>query len=243
MTVPASLFPELPDRWRSGLAVAPVYDLGTDPGREAHAGEVARLAAALGLDGIAWAHQVHGAAVREAAAASLVGPDGEADALWTDRPGLGVLGRSADCPIVLVAGRRADGTPLWGMAHASWRSTVAGITTRLLAAMSEAGLETASLRAVIAPSAGPCCYEVGEEVRRAALDGLGDRAAAFFLTRGGALYFDLWSANRDALLRAGAHADAVRVDGRCTICGGGFPSYRRDGEGPARLGGVLGCCR
>ncbi|MBU1675445.1 polyphenol oxidase family protein, partial [bacterium] len=168
---------------------------------------------------------------------------GEADALWTDRPGLGVMGRSADCPILLVAGRREDGSAVWGMAHASWRSTVAGIAPRLLAAMAADGLEGASLRAAIAPSAGPCCYGVGEEVRRAALEDLGAHAAAFFAARGGVLYFDLWAANRSALERAGAAAGAVRVDGRCTICGRGFPSYRREGERAGRFGVVVGCPR
>ncbi|MBC8423642.1 polyphenol oxidase family protein, partial [bacterium] len=156
------------------------------------------------------------------------------------RPGLGVLGRSADCPILLVAGSRTDGSPLWGMAHASWRSTVAGITARLLADMTAGGLDPARARAGIAPSAGPCCYEVGEEVRRAALAGLGGGAAAFFAPRGDRLHFDLWAANRDALIRAGVSVDAVRVDGRCTICGEGFPSYRRQGARAGRFGAALG---
>jgi len=227
----------LPPGWKSALAMPPAWDLGTDPASPIHAAEVARLAAALTLDGLAWACQVHGGTVLRVDAPGCAG---EADALWTDRPGLGVLGRSADCPILLVAGSRRDGSPLWGMAHASWRSTVAGITTRLLADMTDAGLDPTRARAGIAPSAGPCCYEVGEEVRRAALDGLGEGVAAFFAPRGDRLIFDLWAANRDALIRAGVPADAVHVDSRCTICDEGFPSYRRQGKRAGRFGAALG---
>ncbi len=232
-------FGDLPPGWTCVLAAPPAWDLGTDPASAPHAAEAARLAADLGLDGLAWAPQVHGGTVLRVDAAGCAG---EADALWTDRPGLGVMGRSADCPIVLVAGARGDGSPLWGMAHASWRSTVAGITTRLLDAMAADGLEPARVRAVIAPSAGPCCYEVGREVRRAALDGLGGRAEDYFSPRGDRHLFDLWAANRDPLCRAGVPAGAVHVDGRCTICGEGFPSYRREGERAGRFGAVLGCC-
>ncbi len=240
MSLPEPAFTDLPDIWVSGLAVTPAYDLSTDPASSAHAGTVAGLAVALGLDGIAWARQVHGGEVRQVTAPGCAG---EADALWTDRAGLGVMGRSADCPILLLTGHRADGSALWGMAHASWRSTVTGITSSLLAAMAGAGLDAATLRAAIAPSAGPCCYEVGEDVRCAALDGLGDHAAAFFEIRGDRLYFDLWAANHDALARAQVAAGTVCVDGRCTICGEGFPSYRREGERAGRFGVVLGCRR
>jgi len=212
-------------------------DLRSDPGSKEHAVLVTELAADAGLDGVAWARQVHGGTVLRVEAAGCVG---EADALWTDVSGLGVLGRSADCPIVLVAGVADDGRRLWGMAHASWRSTVAGITTSLLEAMIGERMNPRTALAAIAPSAGPCCYEVGTEVREAFLDQVGVHAGSFFRETGLRPRLDLWAANVDALARGGIAPGRVTVDARCSICGIGFWSYRRDGDGAGRMGVVVG---
>jgi hypothetical protein len=212
-------------------------DLGGHP---SHALEHARLmdelADAAGFDGLAWAYQVHGGRVLKVARHGFAG---EADALWTDRAGLGVLGRSADCPLVLLNGPSWFGGRLSGMAHASWRSTVAGITTALLDEMIGGGLAPGATVAMIAPSAGPCCYRVGAEVRDAACAGLGPDAVDWFVERGGRLYFDLWAANRDALLAAGLPPGNIHLAGICTICGEGFHSYRRDGEGAGRFAAAV----
>lgn len=229
--------PDSPIRLRHVLSTAAGPDLRGDSRTAAHAESVAAVAEAAGLPQLAWAYQVHGGTVLRVDAPGCAG---EADALWTDVPGLGVAGRSADCPIVLVAGAGRDGRPVWGMAHASWRSTVAGITTRLLEAMVAGGLDPASAVAGIAPSAGPCCYEVGDEVREAALGALGADAVAFFAPHRDRWILDLWRANVHALTAAGLPADSIAVDGRCTICGTGFPSHRREGEGAGRFAAVVG---
>jgi YfiH family protein len=221
--------------WAHGWTTAAGPDFRSPPGAPAHAAAVAGLAAAVGLEDAAWVRQVHGDAVRRA---EEPGCRGEADALWSDRPGLGVVGRSADCPLVLVA---ADGTrPRWGVAHASWRSTVAGITARLMAALVDAGSDPTGCRAVICPSAGPCCYEVGEEVREAALAALGAEAAAHFTPRDGRWRFDLWRANVAQLAAAGVPAHRVAVAGICTICDGDYPSHRREGPRAGRFAAIVG---
>ena len=225
------------EAWTSALAVSSELDLRVDAASPDHTLAVDRIVDVQGLDGIAWARQVHGDKVLR-----VDGPGfaGEADALWTCVPGLGVMGRSADCPLVLLAGSRVDGSPIWGLAHASWRSTVQGITTRLLKDMTAAGALSDDLSALIAPSAGPCCYEVGRDVYAAALEGIGPHAADFFIEKDSGLFFDLWTANRDALLRGGLPPSSIRLDGRCTICDADFPSYRREGAEAARFGVVLG---
>lgn len=212
-------------------------DLGASPpDAPDHADLMDALAAAAGFDGLAWVRQMHGGVVLQATGHGYVG---EADALWTDRPGLGVLGRSADCPIVLVNGPSWYGGRLSGMAHASWRSTVAGVTAALLEAMTGAGLAPGAATALIAPSAGPCCYEVGPEIRDAALAALGPDAADWFDRRGDRLYFDLWRANRDVLLAAGILPGNLHLAGICTICGTGFPSHRRDAAQAGRFGAAV----
>ncbi len=221
--------------WAHGWSTAAGPDFRSPPDTPGHVPAVAELVAAAGLEDAAWVRQVHGGVVLRATGPGFAG---EADALWTDRPGLGVVGRSGDCPLVLVA---ADGErPRWGFAHASWRSTVAGITARLLAEMTGAGAAPARCRAVICPSAGPCCYEVGDDVREQARKCLGRSAEAFFVGRRERWLFDLWRANTAQLLDAGVPEDRIGVAGICTICGEGYPSHRRDGAAAGRFAAIIG---
>ena len=218
---------------------SPLFDSRADSEQTQRA--VHHLTAALGFTEIAWCHQVHGDAVFAVTAGGLVG---EADALLTDTRQLGLLGRSADCPLILVAGPLETTTPAWavGMAHASWRSTIAGIAGRLITKLVHR-YHVAPERVVagICPSAGPCCYEVGEEIRTAAISAFGPEAQDHFTTRAGKLYFDLWSANKDQLSRAGLLFDHIHVAGYCTLCHNDrFPSYRREGAAAPRFAAVIG---
>jgi len=201
-----------------------------DPGPAA-----AALAEALGLEGAAWCRQVHGAAVLAAGAAGEAGP---ADGLVAARRGLGLAGRSADCPLILVADARGRAV---GMAHASWRGTVRRIAAALVERLAALGPRPEDLVACVCPSAGPCCYEVGPDVLAAAREGIGPDAEAFFHRRGGRTFFDLWAANRQQLLRAGLLEAGVHVAGVCTICRNDlFPSHRAEGGRAGRFLAMIG---
>lgn len=193
----------------------------------------------LGFAGVAYPKQVHGGTVLRVRTPGRVG---EADGLVTEVPGLAILGRSADCPLVLAVGRRPDNSPAVGFAHASWRSTVAGITTNLVTKLQdELGVVPASIQAGIAPSAGPCCYEVGDEVRDQAMDQLGKEAALFFQQVNERWHFDLWSANLKQLTSAGVPASQIWGSNVCTICQGqDFWSWRTMGEAAGRFAGLIG---
>lgn len=224
--------------WRAGWTTAqgPDFRAPTDSAEQNAA--MAELAQAAGLDHTAWADQVHGAAVLRVTAPGLAG---QADALWTDVPGLGVTGRSADCPLILVGGHRPDGTGVWGFAHASWRSTVRNISSTLVLDMISAGAGPETMRACLCPSAGPCCYEVGPEVREEALSRLGPATERFFAAHCDRWKFDLWAANSAQLLAAGLAAESIQVAGECTICSAaGYPSYRRDGDRAGRFAAIVG---
>lgn len=200
----------------------------------AGAHEVAR---ALGVAAVAWPRQVHGGNVLRV---EHGGHAGDADALVTRTPGLALLGRSADCPLVLLAAPCADGGGTIGFAHASWRSTVAGITAATVAALADLGGDPTRAVAAIAPSAGPCCYEVGDEVRDQARTQLGAGADRFFIPRGDRWIFDLWAANTAQLVTAGIPAAAIAVSGVCTICRGErFWSWRRQGAAAGRFAAAL----
>lgn len=216
----------------------PVF--GTDATSDQTATAAAAAAAALDLAGAAWARQVHGGTVLTVRTPGLAG---EADGLITDRPGLAILGRSADCPLILAAGRRPDGTMAVGMAHASWRSTVRGITASMINRLrDELGVDPTSITAGIAPSAGPCCYEVGDEVREEARERLGGDAVRFFASSpAGHWHLDLWAANLAQLTDAGVPLDQVDNAAVCTICRGErFWSWRRQGAAAGRFAALIG---
>ncbi len=83
------------------------------------------------------------------------------------------------------------------------------------------------IRALIGPGAGPCCYEVGEEVH-AAFGGAG---------RVGARNIDLAGLARERLLAAGVRR--VESAGVCTICDERLYSHRREGERAGRQAGIV----
>lgn len=105
-------------------------------------------------DGWAHASQVHGNRVVHV---TQPGPQGEADALFVDHPGIVITVATADCvPVVIEADTAV------AVVHAGWRGAVAGVLDETLAALEWAGHRP--VRAAIGPSIGPCCYEVGPEV-------------------------------------------------------------------------------
>ena len=194
------------------------------------------IALVLGVEDIAFLEQVHGSDVLVCERGGCAGP---ADGLVTAARGLMLMGKSGDCPIVLIADRRGHAV---GFAHASWRATVAGITPAVVRRMVEMGCDPSDLVACICPSAGPECYEVGDEVRDAAVQRIGPHAATFFRSgSSGKHRFDLWRANACALARAGIAGTFVHIAGVCTLCRNDlFPSHRREGEAAGRFAAVIG---
>lgn len=150
------------------------------------------------------------------------------DAAVIGLPQVSLMTFSADCPLVLVFDRERR---VVGMAHASWRCTVAIIVRRLVETMWDRfGCEPASLQAGIGPSAGPEQYEVQDDVFQAAA-GLPERER-FFRKRDGRLYFDLWEANRSQLELSGVPRENIEIAGICTMTRTDlFYSYRREGAG------------
>jgi YfiH family protein len=175
-------------------------------------------------DALSLGFQTHSKVVNRAERASRGVPG---DALWTDEPGLPMLALGADC--VLLAMARTNGpAPALAVMHAGWRGLIDGVVEASAEVMGE------DFAAVVGPSIGPCCYEVGEEVARPFRSRFGDG-----IVSDGKL--DLWSAAEQAARDAGA-TDVERVD-LCTRCRSDlFFSERRTGR-PRGTQGVLGVVR
>ena len=189
----------------------------------------ARLARALGAHGrLLLLKQVHGCAVQR-------GPwEGrpEADASVAEQPGMLLGIETADClPVLLVdPGRRAVAA-----AHAGWRGTAAGVARAAVDALRAGGSDPADLRAALGPGIGPCCYEVGEELRavfppEVFRDGLRGRP-----------HLDVRAANRRQLEEAGLRPDHIHSLDECTYCHPErYHSYRRDGKSAGRMVNFVG---
>jgi YfiH family protein len=193
-----------------------------------------RAAAAIGLPlaALTGLHQVHGDA---AVAVETPWPDSarpRADAMVTDRPGVGLAIVTADCAPVLFADPAAG---VIGAAHAGWRGTLAGIVARTVAAMVALGARPERVSAVIGPSIRQPSYEVDEAFRAQWL--AADPAHARHFApgrRAGHHQFDLAGAVADAARAAGCHVvEAIEADTAAEP--GTFFSFRRNalaGGGP-----------
>jgi YfiH family protein len=186
-----------------------------------------RLRTQLGLRHLIRGYQVHGATVRRihgeadlpALDTDAAQPSIEADGHATRVTGVGVMALAADCLPIALGGDVAV-----AIVHAGWRGLAAGVVEEGVLALRELGCE-GDVAAVIGPGAGPCCYEVGEEVH-----------SAFGGAHLSGRRIDLAAIARDRLYASGV-AD-VRVLAACTICDERFYSHRRERAHAGRQAGV-----
>jgi hypothetical protein len=141
----------------------------------------------------------------------------KADAILTDKPGVTLFMRFADCvPILLCDPVRS----VIGLAHAGWQGTVKKTAAYAIHAMQEHyHSNPVDILAAIGPSIGAHHYEVGEDVAQQVRETFGEDSKDLFespdeMNRG--LHFDLWAANRLILEDAGVHQiEEARL---CTVC-------------------------
>ena len=213
---------------RGGVSEPPYQTLNlgllTDDDPEAVRANRERLARELGV-AFAYGRQVHGRAVLVAVAANGDGPPPvDADAVVTASPGVGALVLTADCLPIAIAGNGAV-----AMVHAGWQGLADGVIGAAIEALRELG-RGGPLAAATGPSAGPCCYEVGDELRA--------RFAAYGAEARHGRNLDLWRIARRQLEGAGVRT--IHELGLCTICSDPelFFSHRRDRGLTGRQAGV-----
>lgn len=162
------------------------------------------------------------------------------DGLITNRPGIALAVRVADCLPVLMADpvRRAVGA-----FHAGWRGTLARMVGKGVGEFRrQYGSDPADMKAAIGPGIHRCCYEVSEDFRdkfRAQFpyaDGLFEEVFSsdpvrrkyplLFMNQRApghgeppqTVHLDLVEANRRQLLEAGVREENIWVSDLCTSC-------------------------
>jgi polyphenol oxidase len=184
----------------------------------------ASLEAELRAPALSFVHQVHGAEVRRITAGTAAPRERpRVDGQATDQRDIALCALTADClPIALAASGAV------AMLHAGWRGLATGMIASGVQAMRELGAD-GELSAAIGPGAGPCCYEVGDEVH-APFAAIPEAHAGRHL--------DLKAIAADQLRAAGVAT--VADIGICTICADPtlLFSHRRDHGVTGRQAGV-----
>jgi YfiH family protein len=177
--------------------------------------------------------QVHSDRVL-AAETGAIGWLGEGDAIVTDRPGLLLSIRTADCLPILIADPESRSV---AAVHAGWRGTVARVVSKaVITMMQRYGARASALRVALGPGIGGCCFEVGPEVADQFKPWFPERSDLDARTK-----VDLAAANICQMRQLGIPEGQIDASGLCTACGQEkFESYRRDKEASGRMTSVVG---
>ena len=195
---------------RGGVSEGPYASLNLGLWTDDDAGRVGenreRVRVEVGAERLAQGRQVHG--TRVVVDAQDIE---EADGQVISDPGVAAMVLVADClPVALAGPERV------GVVHAGWRGLAGGVLEEGVAACGP-------VAAAIGPGIGPCCYEVGDDVR------------AVFGTSEPRL--DLKAIARSRLEAAGVVE--VHDCGLCTSCDAErFFSHRRDRGVTGRQAGL-----
>jgi YfiH family protein len=172
--------------------------------------------------GLTTIRQIHSNIVVDAA-----NPIPEGDALISNRAGVMVGVKTADCVPILLAD---PVTRSVAAIHAGWRGTAAQIVPAAIRELAARwGVDPEDLRAAIGPAIGGCCYEVSAEVARQFAPWVSELKDVSRPVR-----VDLSSVNEIQLRQAGVR-DVWR-SGECTFCQAErFFSFRRERERAGRM--------
>ncbi|MBQ9293406.1 MAG: peptidoglycan editing factor PgeF [Bacteroidaceae bacterium] len=160
----------------------------------------------------------------------------DTDAVITDKPGLCVCVKTADCiPVLLYDSRQR----VVAAVHAGWRGTVSRIVQKTIEQMHP--VSPTDLHAIIGPGISLEWFEVGDEVYEAfqaagfpmerVAPSKPPRGEAFHFSPSGEsergrLHIDLWEANKWLLEEMGV--SDIYIEGTCTCSSMDFYSARRE---------------
>lgn len=208
---------------------------------ETFVSDVERLVKEAGIEpeAIYTGKQVHGKTIEYAS-----GTNGEdfsigrhfedTDGLITDKPGVALLIKYADCtPIVLFDPVKK----VQASVHSGWRGTVQRIGEEaVLKMVNEFGSRKGDILAYVGPSIDQDHYEVGPEVYEA-FEGENDRHL-YFKEHGEKYLLDMAEANYRLLLKAGLLPENIEVEKAKTYTSDALHSARKEGK-EYGLNGIL----
>ena len=179
-------------------------------------GDAIRALSSLGIaPEIAYMDQVHGGEARVIDSPGLF----VCDAIFTSRPGLALVVKTADClPLIFVN----ENLGMIGVVHMGWRSARAGIIANI-------PFKLSGYKVIAGAALRSCCYKVGEEF--CGFEGMKE----FLTRRRGDIFFDPVGFSKAELLKKGLEGMDFYDAGICSFCSpGGLYSHRKDAT-PRRM--------
>jgi YfiH family protein len=160
------------------------------------------------------------------------------DAIVSATPGVLAGVKTADCVPILMGDST---TGAFAAVHAGWRGTLATIVQVTVDRLvSEFAVNPSNLRVAIGAAAGPCCYEVGQDVIHGFTSKFDYAARLFKETRPGHALVDLLEANRTQLMAAGVNGERIYSAPICTMCRTDlFFSYRKEKSLNGKVGRLM----
>lgn len=149
------------------------------------------------------------------------------DAMITGAPQIYLMVLIADCCAVVYYDPVKK---VVGVVHAGWRSSLGGISGKVVEKMKEAfKSKPENIICGIAPSMGPCCCEVGEDVAKSFAGQGFSPANNCIETRDGKSFLNLWEINRRQLIDSGIKDENIEVARLCNSCHTDlFYSFRKE---------------
>ncbi len=185
-------------------------------------------------EGVITVNQVHGTEILYVSASSPCWGEGQSgyDVLITDRPGIPIAVKTADClPILMAEPKRG----IVAAVHAGWKGTLARVVEKTIDRILSEGGKIENITAALGPNMGADCYEIETDVARSfesEFPGwplLKKKSEAKWL-------LDVAEANRHQLLERGVRPARIDRTELCTHCRPDlFHSFRRDHEAAGRM--------
>ena len=145
----------------------------------------------------------------------------DCDALITNQKNILIGVLTADCVPVLLYDKHRE---VVGAVHAGWKGSYGKILSKTVKKMSDVfDSDPKDIYAVIAPSIGVCCYEVGSEVANNFQDNTKKQL------KNDKYMLDLKIENHDQLIGAGLSDENIEISDWCTSCDNDrLFSYRKE---------------
>ena len=161
------------------------------------------------------------------------------DALLTNRRGLLLVVKTADCLPVLIVEPKTNAL---AAVHCGWRSISQMLIRKVILSLENHFLcDPSCLLVALGPCIGEACYEVGEDVKQKF-----EKAGIFhdvFLPHSqleGKYFLNLRMATRHQLLDSGVDDSNISSVDLCTHCEGSLLSYRRSKQKEGRMLSFIG---
>lgn len=147
------------------------------------------------------------------------------DGIYTTEKDITLVTHYADCvPLFFYAPKHK----IIGMAHAGWRGTIGEIGKKMIECWNGEGVLASDIEVVIAPSIGPCCFEVGEEVLNEFKTKFQEEPYIIFNKETNKYHIDLWECNSRILEESGVPRENIIKTQICTCCNSNiFFSHRK----------------